>query len=810
MRRTVSDPARGAPVWPRKLKILRLAALAALVFAAACASPEQKLARYMKSGDEYLEQGKLGLANVQFQNALKIEEDNVKALLGLAKIAEKRSNYEQMFGILQRVLRLDPENLRVKLDLGKLYLLADDNAASLDLIDAVVAAEPKNPEALAVKAAVMFRLQNNAEAVELARQALEIDPKSQEAAAVLASERVAAEDFTGALTILEGAIARDPKAAVLHILRVQILTKQGRTNDINKAYKSLIAEFPEDANYRRLHASSLIEQGKLEDARAELVDVARILPRERDAKLDVIRIDYRIGGKAKAEATFRSFIAADDEDFDLRLALGAFLREEKDFAGADAAYHDILKRKGVDIVEILRAKNEMAALRLLEGKRPEAEKIISEILAADSSDPDALVKRAGLKVADGELDEAINDLRIVIGEHPDSTAAHLLMASAFDQKSDYAFAESEYAQAVQASKKGAQASNLFAKFLLRRGDADRAEKVLAESVALNPSSGENLKILAAVRLGKQDWRGAEEVANILHAADSADADVSRILGAAYSGLKDYAGAIDVLTKEHKRAPLAAQPLATLVQVYINAGRNGDAETLLKETIAKNPGFYEAHVLLAQLERVERRSSEAIATLRKAVELEPLRPEAYEALYGVSVLEGRRDEAGRIIEQAVSAIPDNDGLQILKADQLIATGDNDGAIAIYETILARRPGDLIVANNLASLLSDRGDAKSIARAVEAAAPLKDAENPYFLDTYGWALYRSGRTADGVVALEKAAKAAPTLIDARYHLGVALSESGETARGRAEFEAVIAAPGADPARVVDAKRRLGNSN
>lgn len=810
MRIAASGRKNGAPSG-RALKGMRAAGLAALVLAAAaCASPEQKLARYLKSGEAYLEDGKLGLANVQFQNALKIEEDSVAALMGLAKIAEKRSNYEQMFGVLQRVARLDPDNIRVKLDLGKLYLLADDTAASLDLLNEALAAEPKNAEAIAIKAAVMFRLQNNAEAVDLAKQALALDPASQEAVAVLASERVAAKDFDSALAILDEAIARDPKAAVLHILRVQILKNEGRTDDINEAYRRLIAEFPEDANYRRLYATSLIEQGKLEDARAELVEVARLLPKQREAKLDVIRIDYRIGGKAKAEETFRSYIAADKEDVDLRLALGAFLREEKDYAGADAVYHEILRRKGADIAEILRTKNELAALRLVEGKRPEAEKIIAEILAADGTDPDALVKRAGLKLANKALDEAINDLRIVIGEHPDSVPARLLMASAFEQKGDYAFAESEYAQAVQLSNKGAQASNLFVKFLVRRGDIDRAERVLTESVAVNPSSEENLKMLAAIRLDKRDWRGAEEAANNLRSVDSSDEDVSRILGAAYSGLKDYAGAIEVLTTEHERAPLASRPLATLIQAYINAGRSADAEKFLKETIAKNPAFYEAHVLLAQLERVESRSADAVATLQKAISLDPLRPEAYEALYGVKVLEGRREDAGRVIDDALSAIPDNEGLQILKADHLIAVGDNDGAIAIYETILARRPGDLIVANNLASLLSERGDEASLARAVAAAAPLKDAENPYLLDTYGWALYRSGRTAEGIAALEKAAKIAPELIDARYHLGVALIETGETARGRTELEAVVAAPKVDPARAADALRRLASTN
>lgn len=788
-------------------RLIAAAAIAALALgSAACSSPEQKLAGYLKSGGEYLEQGKLGLANVQYQNALKIEDENVSALLGLAKIAEKRSNFDQMFGILQKVRQIDPENLAVKLDLAKLYLLGDDTGSALDLADSALSADPANADAYAVKAAVMFRLQNNAAAVEFAAKALEINPDLAEAIAVQASERIAAEDLDGALAILTAAIEREPKSAVLHILRLQVLKSLGRAEDISAAYEALIAEFTEDANYRRFYAAVLIEEKKFDEARAQLAEVARILPRDRDAKLDVVRIDYRIGGKAKAEETFRKLIAENEDDVDLKLAFGAFLREQSDYQGADDAYHLILKKKGAELNDMLRAKNELSALKLLQGDRPAAEKIISEILAADPVNPDALIKRAGFAIGDEKPDEAIADLRVALGDHPDSAPAHLLMASAFEKKEDFAFAESEYAQAVQVSNKGAQASNLFAKFLIRRGQRDRAERVIADSLALNPMSEENLKMLAGLRLDNQDWRGAEEAANALRNVDSSDDDVSRILGAAYSGLKDYAGAIDVLTKEQERSPLASRPLTTLIQAYVNAGRNDDAKKFLSETIEKNPNFYEAHVLLAQLARVEGRTGEAVAELEKAIGIDPLRTEAYEALYGVRVFERDRDEAGRVIEQAIAAIPDNDGLQILKADHLMAVGDNDGAIAIYETIFARRPGDLIVANNLASLLSDRDDADSLARAVVAAEPLKNSENPYFIDTYGWAAYRGGRKSAGVEALEKAASLAPDLADARYHLGVALIESGEVARGRAELEAFLAAAGANPGRAADARRRL----
>lgn len=797
----IEDRRRSARRVPKRLALLVTVALVA-----ACASPEQRLQKYLKSGAEHLEDGKLGLANVQYLNALKIDEDNVAALLGLSRIAEKKGDYEKMFGILQQVSRIDPANQQVRLDLAKLQLLANDAKAALELLDGVLKAEPKNAEALAVKAAVMFRVGNAADAVRLANEALAIDPVSQEAIAVLASERVNEKDFEGSLKILDAALARNAKAPVLHLLRVQVLGHLGRTDDINAAYQRLIREYPDDANYRRLYATSLIAQNKLVEARAELVEVARILPRQIEARLDVVRIDYRIGGKAKAEATLRGMIADDADDADLKFALGAFLREEKDMARAEEVYRSIIDAKGAELDVMLRAKNEIAALRMLEGKRVEAEKIIAEVIAGDAKNPDALIKRAGLRIDDGDLENAIGDLRVVVNEHPDNVAARLLLAAAFEQQGDMNLAESEYALAVDASNRGPEASFLFAKFLLRRGKADRAEKALIDSIAADASSADNLKLLAAIRLDNQNWRGAEEAANALKAIGESDGDVGRILGAAYAGLKDYAGAIDVLTEEHARGPLAARPLQTLVQAYVDAGRTEDAEAFLRDTVAKNPSQYEARVLLAQIERALKKSDAAVETLRAAIELAPLRPEAYEAMYGVYVLDGRREAAGKLIEEAIAAVPDNDGLQILKADHLIATNEADGAIAIYETILARRPNDLIVANNLASLLLEREDAASVSRAAAAAEVLKGTENPYFLDTYGWALYRSGRGEEGMKALEKAAAAAPNLVDARYHLGVALLQSGDAERGEAELRAVIDAPGADARRVADAQQRI----
>jgi len=791
----------------RKSALLPLLIAASALTLSACASPEQRLEKYNKSGERFLDDGKLGMANVQFQNALKIDERNVEALLGLKAIAEKKGDYNQMFGLLQRLNRIDPKNVRVRLDLAKLYLLGSKTADALDLADALIAEDATNAEAFAVKSAILFRLGNSAEAVEFARRSLKLDPSIADAVAVLASERVREKDYEGALSILEAAIAKDGSASVLQLLRVQVLTVLGRTDDVRAAYLSLVEANPEDANYRRLYVTALLEKGQLEEARAQLVEISRLLPKQNEARLDIVRMDYRIGGRAKADETFKKLIADNPDEPDLKFAFGAFLREQKDALAAEQVYNGIVTAKGAELDEVLRAQNEMAAIRITEGKRAEAEAIITAILEKDARDTGALTKRAGFKIDSGDIDGAVADLRLVVNDSPDSWPARLLLAAAFEQKGDLNLAESEYAQAVENAKRVGGPSHLFARYLIRQDKKDRAVKILTDSLIVEPTNQDNLKLLAALRLDQQDWRGAEEAAKALAEVNKDDAIVGSILGAAYSGLKDYAGAIDALTKEHEQRPLAARPLANLVQAYIDAGRIADAEAFLKATIAKNTSSYDARILLAQIERQSGKSAEAVATLKAAATSEPLRAEAYEAMYGVYALEGRRAEAGGVIEQALSALPDNDGLQILKADHLIAERNYDGAIAIYETILARRPNDLIVANNLASLLSEKDDETSLKRAAVVAAALKDEQNPYFVDTYGWAQFRAGDKAAGLAALEKAAAAAPAVVDIRYHYGVALLESGDAARGRTELEAVIAAPNAAAERVIDARRRLG---
>ena len=102
-----------------------------------------------------------------------------------------------------------------------------------------------------------------------------------------------------------------------------------------------------------------------------------------------------------------------------------------------------------------------------------------------------------------------------------------------------------------------------------------------------------------------------------------------------------------------------------------------------------------------------------------------------------------DAAQDAVRAGLKEQPDSGVLQLMLATTEELKGDFDGAIAEYEAMLAKDPGSLIAANNLASLLADhRSDKASLDRARSLAMVLQKSPVPQFKDTLGWIDYQSG--------------------------------------------------------------------
>lgn len=142
------------------------------------------------------------------------------------------------------------------------------------------------------------------------------------------------------------------------------------------------------------------------------------------------------------------------------------------------------------------------------------------------------------------------------------------------------------------------------------------------------------------------------------------------------------------------------------------------------------------------------------------------------------------------QKGLAELPGNPQLELGLAKNYQRTNKNKEAINLYEKLHKKYPGNDEVANNLAGLLIGSGaDSEGLTRALSLTGRFRDSSDPYFLDTYGWVLFKAGDTEASVVVLKKVVSIEPNNAIFRYHLGEAYFVSGDKENSKVELKKTI---------------------
>jgi tetratricopeptide (TPR) repeat protein len=163
---------------------------------------------------------------------------------------------------------------------------------------------------------------------------------------------------------------------------------------------------------------------------------------------------------------------------------------------------------------------------------------------------------------------------------------------------------------------------------------------------------------------------------------------------------------------------------------------------------------------------------------------------YRNLAAVLLKADRRDDAVAVMKQGIEATGGSNLLVTGLAGLYEQSGDLDSAIGEYEKVLAGQPDSALAANNLAMVLAEyRDDPASLERARELVRPLRNSNQPAFLDTVGWVEYKLGDFAQAQLFLEKAVEAAPDAGLLHFHLGMALHAAGNAVGAREHLQRAL---------------------
>jgi len=238
---------------------------------------------------------------------------------------------------------------------------------------------------------------------------------------------------------------------------------------------------------------------------------------------------------------------------------------------------------------------------------------------------------------------------------------------------------------------------------------------------------------------------------------------------------------------------AALPAVLGVLTWGQSGIYRDAETLYRETLARNPDSWLAHNNLGNaLLGTPGRLADAIAEYQEAVRLGPGSEKAHSNLGNALAQAGRLPEAIPQLEAALRIKPGYaEGHNNLGYALAQMPGGLEGAIAEYQAALRITPDFAEAHYNLALAFSQIPGRLPDAIAEYQAALRTEPDLPEAHNNLGGALAQTpGRLPDAIAQFEEAIRLRPDYVEAYNNLGNALSQTpGRLPDAVAEYQAAL---------------------
>ncbi len=763
-----------------------------VLFLAACSSSEQA-AKYLERGKAYYEEGNYDKARVELKNVLQIDPKSIDGHYYLALTLEKKQDLKKAFSHFLAVLELDPKSIPGRLQVGRYYLLAQQNDKAMEMVRSLLADEPGNPEGIALKGAVLARQGDEAGALKQAEKAYQLAPGNRDVVLLLSSLYQKNQADKAAEVLMKG-MEKDPDAEILRLKLAEVYWNSKNTEALEKLLHESIDSYPRNALYVTQLAQLYTRLEQLDKAEKVLRDSVAANPEDEDRELVLGTFLQEKRGDKAAETELLRFIDKNPEAYKVRFGLAKLYKKNNKPKQAEQLYVDIIKIRGTNL-EGLQAKNELAILRLDNGQHTDSKQLVTDVLENNPNDPQALMTRGRIALQQGDAKGAINDFRTILLGDPASDSILVLLASAHMRNSEPELARESLRKAIKVNPRAFKARYALISFLTSQKKYDDALRQAAELLKLAPDDRRGLLTVADIHAFKGNWKQAEQAAQKIKQNYPENSAGNIKLGQLYAAQKRYDEAISELEIAIKKSPEQAAPVIALTKTYVAKGKPDNAISLLLQQIKKSPanqgGYYN---LLGELYLLRQQEQQAINAFQNSISSSSKKSwnAAVKNLANIYLKQGNKDEAVKLVRDAVEKEPGNSVSMLFLAGIYERTADYDYAIQLYREMLKVNPGSDVASNNLASLLTDfKGDAASLQQALKLAGHFKNSPNPAYIDTLGWAYYKSGDTGKALALLKKAVQKAPKVTIFNYHLGVVYSAAGDKALAREHLGAVLAA-------------------
>jgi len=830
--------------------VLLITGLALLAGVACAQSPEAKKQKAQERGEQYLKDGKLNEAIIEFRTALQADQNFVPAIQGLGRAYAAKSWNGDAIREFQRAQKLAADSLPLAADLGRALIQTGAWKDAETQAALILAKEPQNrdglyisatallgqgkvQEALAVldtvpagsapsdlgrtTASALFRLGKVPEAEQAFRAVLAKDPQDALSLAGLGAIQLSRNQPAEALKLYEQAKAIQPANPRV---RQGVAIAQARLGHLPEAIKEL-----EQIDPRAWSADTVMALSSLYLRTNRSADAVRLLAPIVERAPKFVGARYQLGlaylangdptlAIAQLEELQRQMPDNTGARFRLGVAYSRAGRAREAVAQLDplAKTMDksveyqlergqalLLAGRFDEALAAAKAAQQMASqlpqVYLLMGQiqtRRRDPKAAREMFAkaaeVDATYVPARIAMGGLDLAENNPDAANKEFDAAIQANPKSLQAVQAKVTALLSQKRIKEAIQIAESAVKSNEQDAGFHTLLGGLYLADGQSDKASGSFRRSLELDSKSvGARLGLARVAISQKKEDEAISQLQAILK--DRPDQPTAvLLLTALYEKAGQYDQALPVLEAALKASPRQPAFGVQLGDIYLRKGRYDDAIALMSDLLSKYPELAEARLVRGQAYLNEGKGEAALNELLAVVKANPKSPGAHYFLARTYKALGRVPDARTEYQEALKLNPQ---FEPAKSELAALSGqklDETKQIEQLQAALQADPKNLAAREALAQALLRKGQIK------DAQAELKKlldvnpahAEANYLMAQI---LFQQGNPDEAVRHLRATLRANPSQIGAHVLLGKYLDQKGQPEQALAEYEAAL---------------------
>lgn len=780
--------------------------LGAALFLAACKSDEEIAEEYYQSALEWAAQNETERALIELRNVFDHNGFHKDARMLYAGMQLENGDTDEAYAHYLRVVEQYPETSDARETLALIALERRNWDEVLRHGEAALALNPDSLNSRTIDTALKYReglLDGTPElqeaAVLQAREILAEDPSSLTASRIVIDDLLRSETYDEGLAEIESALEYAPQSWELNNLKAQLLLNTGEEEGYGLQLEHMYSLFPGDPRLRSALIEWYLSREDFDSAIAFLRAEAGPVSRDATGNMAVVDLMRSAGRDADAAAELDRLVAEAEgtEAGQLYSTMRAWDRFQAGQQDDSIAEVQALLADAPPSEQTRRIRLVLARMLDATGNLVGAREQVEMVLSADPTQVPALKMRAEWLIRENDLGPAIIDLRAALDQDPEDAEIFVLMSEAHLRDGSVALAQERLASAVRVSGSAPPFAMRYARFLMDRNRNRQAQNVLVDALRRDPANLDILGLLGDVYLRQQDWVQAQTITNRLRQINT---PVALKLAQAYQSsillsqnLIDEGIALlrDGVVEDADGEDVTSELL--LVRALLMTDKIDEAVAFSREQANSNPGNVRLALMHANVVALQGDLRDAERIYRDLLTREPDIEPAITQLQALLRATDRVEDAEEVIVAGLETLPQSRTLQLLNAYREERLGQYDTAIAIYEELYTRNNGDLLVVNNLASMLSNyRAAPEDIARAQTIVGRLEGHPNPAFHDTKGWLAYLRGDLRTAIPLLESAASAFPEDGSVHLHLGLAYAAADRNVEARRTLEYALEQP------------------